>query len=98
MPFSIIRDDITRVAADAIVNTADPEPVVGAGTDSAIHSAAARRFGIRDDRAVRFESDHEGTLLNYEVVSDIGCARSGKPILASWKSRIEDDFKRRGKH
>ena len=61
--------------------------------------AAARRFGISDDRAVRFESDHEGTLLNYEVVSDtIGCARSGKPILASWKSRIEDDFKRRGKH
>ena len=40
MPFQIIRHDITRVAADIIVNTANSEPVIGRGTDSAIYAAA----------------------------------------------------------
>lgn len=40
MPLSIIRNDITRVKADAIVNTANPDVAVGEGTDFAIYSAA----------------------------------------------------------
>lgn len=40
MPFKIIRDDITKVKANVIVNTANPKPVIGAGTDSAIYRAA----------------------------------------------------------
>ena len=40
MPLKIIRNDITKVAADAIVNTANPRPRIGAGTDHAIHEAA----------------------------------------------------------
>ena len=40
MPFEIVRNDITHMKADAIVNTANPRPVIGAGTDSAIHKAA----------------------------------------------------------
>ncbi len=43
MPFQIIRNDITKVKADAIVNTANPEPVIGSGTDSAIYKAAGAR-------------------------------------------------------
>ena len=40
MPFQIIRNDITKVTADAIVNTANPRPVIGGGTDSAVYHAA----------------------------------------------------------
>ena len=40
MPFQIIRNDITKVKTDAIVNTANPKPRIGRGTDSAIYAAA----------------------------------------------------------
>lgn len=40
MPFSIIRGDITTMAVDAIVNTANPRPIIGAGTDAGIHAKA----------------------------------------------------------
>ena len=40
MPLKLIRNDITAIEADAIVNTANPDPVIGAGTDTAIHAAA----------------------------------------------------------
>ena len=40
MPFEIVRNDIARMAVDAIVNSANPRPVVGPGTDAAIHEAA----------------------------------------------------------
>ena len=40
MPFEIIRNNIVNTYADVIVNTANPQPVIGSGVDSAIHQAA----------------------------------------------------------
>ena len=40
MAFRIIRNDITKVSADAIVNTANPRPRYVSGTDYAVYMAA----------------------------------------------------------
>ena len=54
---------------------------------------AANSFGINKDRAVNYHSDSEGTLLNYEVLSDaISSFRSSMPLNDNWKQRIDDDF------
>ena len=44
MPLSIIRNDITKVKADALDNPANPDAVVGSGTDYAIHKAAGPKL------------------------------------------------------
>ena len=40
MPFSIVRNDITKMEADAIVNSANPAPEIGGGSDYAVYQAA----------------------------------------------------------
>ena len=44
MPFEIIRGDITETKADAIVNTANPDPVIGSGVDAGIHKKAGAKL------------------------------------------------------
>lgn len=68
---------------------------LGANIDAVAEGA---RFGIREDRAVRYKSDAEGTALNYDVVATTVCEMrcAGHRIDGRWKDRIEDDVRRRG--
>ena len=52
MPFRIVRDNIINVKADAIVNTANPRPVVGTGVDTAIYEAAGRDMLLAERRKI----------------------------------------------
>ena len=47
MAFRIIRENIINVEADAIVNTANPRPVFGSGTDTAVYEAAGKEELLR---------------------------------------------------
>ncbi len=61
--------------------------------------SAARSFGIREDRAVRYECDGAGTALNFAVVSQtIGKLRKGSAIQADWACEIAKDYEERGNH
>lgn len=44
MPFQIVRNDITNMQVDAIVNTANPKPVIGYGVDAGIHQKAGPKL------------------------------------------------------
>ena len=52
MPFRIIRTNLTKVHADAIVNTANPMPVFGDGTDRAIYMAAGAEELLAERRKI----------------------------------------------
>lgn len=52
MPFQIIRNDITRVRADAIVNTANPEVRIGLGVDAAIYHSAGSEELLKARREI----------------------------------------------
>ena len=59
--------------------------------------AQARRFGISEKRAVRYECDSAGTALNFDVVSEtIGSFRKCAEISDDWCAPIAQDYRERG--
>ena len=59
--------------------------------------AAARSFGIREDRAVRYKRDSAGTALNYDVVCEaVTSVRKRRTLEPDWSAPIEADVRERG--
>lgn len=44
MPFEIVRNDITNMQVDAIVNTANPKAIIGYGVDAGVHKKAGPKL------------------------------------------------------
>lgn len=66
---------------------------LGANIDAAREAA---RFGIRADCAADYHADSIGTEAVYESVCEAVCqVRRTAPLKASWKQRIDADFKGR---
>lgn len=74
MPFKIIRNDITRMKVDAIVNTANEQPVYSDGTDRAVYLAAGAEQLLAERRKI-------GILPEGEVAVTPGFALPAKYII-----------------
>ena len=61
MPFKIVRNDITKMQVDAIVNPSNSGPVVGAGSETAIYEAAGREALMEERKS--FGSVSEGEVF-----------------------------------
>ena len=68
---------------------------LGANIDAAKEAA---RFGIREDRAANYHADKKGTAVIYEAMNTAVCSvRASKPMSATWKQQVDEDYKKRGK-
>jgi len=68
---------------------------LGANIDAV---AAASRFGIDADRAVRYHCDSAGIALNYEAVGQaILTLREKSALDRDWGARIREDYQKRGR-
>ena len=68
---------------------------LGANIDAAQEAA---RFGITADRSANYCCDEEGTAEVYATVNEtVRSFRAARPIQASWKDRVEADFKKRSR-
>ncbi len=61
MPFKIVRNDITKMNTEAVVNTANERAVVDTGCDSAIYAAAGY------DELLAYRREHIGDVPEGEV-------------------------------
>ncbi len=68
MPFQIVRNDITKMHVDAIVNTANPLPGYGEGIDTAVYEAAGEKelLAARQEIGV-IESGHSVITAGYNL-------------------------------
>lgn len=66
---------------------------LGANMDAV---AAASRFGIDADRAVRYHCDSAGIALNYEAIGEaILTLREKSALDRDWGARIREDYQKR---
>ncbi len=62
MPLKIVRNDLTLMEVDAIVNPANEEPVYGFGTDTAVYRAAGEAELLRERRTIGHMDEGEAAL------------------------------------
>lgn len=82
MPLKIIRNDITKMDTEAIVNTANAQVRVGSGCDEAIYKAAGYALSPCDKTDIIFAYFIENEI--YDMIElDIQLEEHGLPCIIS---------------
>lgn len=83
MPLKIVRNDITRMQVDAIVNTVNTEPIYSSGVDMAVYKAAG-------EKELLAERERIGCLEEGEVAITSGYNLPAKYIIHAVSPYYED--------
>lgn len=83
MPLKIVRNDLTKMQVDAIVNTANPKPKYSSGTDTAVYKAAG-------DEELLVERKKIGYMNEGEVAITPGFKLPAKYIIHAVSPRYID--------
>lgn len=57
MPFKIVRNDLTKMQVDVIVNTANEAPIYSTGTDTAVYKAAGEVELLRERKKIGYMNE-----------------------------------------
>ncbi|MER2025242.1 MAG: macro domain-containing protein, partial [Eubacteriales bacterium] len=87
MPFKIVRNDITKMKTDAIVNTANDRPIVGPGCDFAVYTAAGY------EKLLSYRKENIGAVKEGDVFITPGFELPAKYII-----HAVSPFYKGGKH
>ena len=82
MSLKIIRNDITKMNPEAIVNTANEKPMVGAGCDTAVYNAAGF------DELLNYRKENIGSVKEGDVFITPGFNLSAKYIIHAVSPRF----------
>ena len=63
MPFKIVRNDITRMQVDAIVNTANEEPIYSTGVDTAVYKAAGEQELLAERKKIGYMEEGDVAMV-----------------------------------
>lgn len=84
MPFKIVRNDITKMNTEAIVNTANDHPTVGTGCDYAVYMAAGY------DELLKYRKEKIGFMREGEVFITPGFQLQAKYIIHAVSPLYQD--------
>ncbi len=83
MPFKIVRNDLTKMQVDAIVNTANSQPIYSSGTDLAVYKAAGEEELLKARKVI-------GVMEEGEVAMTPGFKLPAKYIIHAVSPRYVD--------